>query len=117
MPVSEKQKQYARAWDKENMRTLSCRVRTDCADIFKDYCAAHDTTPGNLLKKYVFQCIEEYGKELEKAERENAITAEIAAKEKESVNLIAEGKYAEAENTIAELKSLKKARNALKTEK
>lgn len=27
MPVSEKQKGYARKWDKDNMRTIATRVR------------------------------------------------------------------------------------------
>lgn len=64
MPVSEKQKQYARAWDKENMRTLSCRVRTIDAEAFKEYCAAHDTNPAAVLKKCVFDCLEKYDGEL-----------------------------------------------------
>lgn len=71
MAISEKQKQLARAWDRENMRTLSCRVRTDEAEIFKQYCAAHNTTAGNLIKKYVVNCIIEYGEELRKAEQES----------------------------------------------
>lgn len=70
MPVSERQKQCTRAWDKENMRTLSCRMRTNEAELFKEYCASHDTTPGNVLKKYVFECIRQYGTELEQAESE-----------------------------------------------
>ncbi len=35
MPVSEKQKQYARKWDKDNMRTLGTRVRTVDAENYK----------------------------------------------------------------------------------
>ncbi len=35
MPVSEKQKQYARKWDKDNMRTIATRVRTEDAEDFK----------------------------------------------------------------------------------
>lgn len=38
MPVSEKQKGYSRKWDKDNMRTLATRVRTDVAEDFKKYC-------------------------------------------------------------------------------
>ncbi len=71
MPLTEHSKQRMRAWDRENMRTLSCRVRTDEAEIFKQYCAAHDTTAGELLKKYVGKCIYEYGEELRKAEQES----------------------------------------------
>ncbi|MCM1327962.1 MAG: hypothetical protein NC253_00840 [Ruminococcus sp.] len=74
MPLSEKAKQSIRAWDRENMRTLSCRVRTYEAEVFKEYCAAHDTTAGELLKKYVGKCIYEYGEELRKAEQEGEKT-------------------------------------------
>lgn len=57
-------------WDRENMRTLSCRVRTEQAEVFKQYCTVHGTTAGELLKKYVGKCIYEYGEELRKAEQE-----------------------------------------------
>lgn len=70
MSVSEKQKLFAQKWDKDNMRTLSCRVRTEQAEVFKQYCTAHGTTAGELLKKYVGKCIYEYGEELRKAEQE-----------------------------------------------
>ncbi|MBD5444279.1 MAG: hypothetical protein HDR29_01880 [Lachnospiraceae bacterium] len=71
MPVSEKQKLWAKQWDKENMRSLTCRVRAKDAEIFKQYCKAHGTTAGELLKKYVGKCIYEYGEELRKAEQES----------------------------------------------
>lgn len=70
MQSSERARQSRLAWDRENMRTLSCRVRTDEAEIFKQYCTAHETTAGELLKKYVGKCIYEYGEELRKAEQE-----------------------------------------------
>lgn len=56
-------------WDRENMRSLSCRVRTHEAEIFKQYCASRKTTPGKLLKQYVTNCIIEYGEELRKFEQ------------------------------------------------
>lgn len=65
MPVSEKQKQYARAWDRENMRTISCRLRTDDAEYFKEYCKAHKTNPAAVLKKHIFECLDKYSEELE----------------------------------------------------
>lgn len=69
MPVSEKQKQYARKWDKENMRSVSCRMRTDEAEDFKKWCALNKTTPGAALKNYVWKCLEEYYQYLEKQEK------------------------------------------------
>ncbi|MBQ5316570.1 MAG: hypothetical protein J6I96_03345 [Oscillospiraceae bacterium] len=49
-------------WDRANMRSLSCRVRTEQSDLFKQYCAEHGTTPGRLLKDYVLDILEEYEK-------------------------------------------------------
>ena len=49
-------------WDKENMKAFSCRVRSYEAMVFKEYCAAHGTTPYNVLKKCVLRCIDEYNK-------------------------------------------------------
>ena len=53
MAVSEKQKKWAREWDKDNMRTLSCRLRTYEADNFKAVCAMNNTTPAAVLKAAV----------------------------------------------------------------
>ncbi|MBQ5311996.1 MAG: hypothetical protein ILP19_08165 [Oscillospiraceae bacterium] len=50
-------------WDRENMRSLTCRLRTDQADIFKQYCAENNTTPGRILKEYVLGIIGEYKKD------------------------------------------------------
>lgn len=49
-------------WDKENMKAFSCRVRSYEALVFKEYCAAKDTTPYKVLKNCILQCIEEYNK-------------------------------------------------------
>ena len=65
MSVSEKQKQFARMWDKENMRTVSCRMRTEEAEDFRKYCESKNSTPGAELKKYVFDCIEHYYKKMQ----------------------------------------------------
>lgn len=69
--VSEKQKQYARKWDKENMRTLCCRVRTEESEDFKEWCSINNTTPGAYLKKIVTEQLDEYYKYLEKQEQKN----------------------------------------------
>ena len=68
--VSEKQKQYARKWDKENMRTLCCRVRTNEAEYFKKWCEMHNTTPCAYLKQVVYDCTEDYFVQLEKQKQE-----------------------------------------------
>ena len=58
--VSEKQKQYSRKWDRDNMRSVSCRLRTEEAELFKAYCTAHNTTPGAVLKNFVKGKLEEF---------------------------------------------------------
>ena len=63
MAVSEKQKKYAQEWDKKNMKSFHCRVRKNDGEIFAEYCAAHNTTPGGLLKEYVLECVKKYDEE------------------------------------------------------
>ena len=46
-------------WDRENMRSLTCRMRREEADIFKDWCAKRNTTPGRVLKEFVLEVISE----------------------------------------------------------
>ena len=62
--VSEAQKKSSRRWDRIHMRSLSCRLRTEDADLFRQHCTENNTTPGTLLKQYVNSIIEEYKKTL-----------------------------------------------------
>ncbi|MBQ5310509.1 MAG: hypothetical protein ILP19_00490 [Oscillospiraceae bacterium] len=73
--VSEAQKRSSRRWDKEHMRSLSCRLRTEDAALFKEYCIANNTTPGTLLKEYVNSILKEYRAEREKKAEKRAKTA------------------------------------------
>lgn len=57
MPISEAKKLSNRKWDKENMHTISCRVRTEDMILFKEYCDEHRTTPAAELKKYILSVI------------------------------------------------------------
>lgn len=58
--ISEAKKNANKKWDRENMSTISCRVRSDDAERFKTWCSINHTTPGALLKKYVNKCLDEY---------------------------------------------------------
>lgn len=69
--ITQAHKERNKRWDRENMRSISCRVRTHEAEIFKQYCNSKKTTPGKLLKQYVINCIIEYGEELRKIEQES----------------------------------------------
>ena len=45
-------------WDRENMRTVSCRLRKEDAERFKQYAQYLGTTPHALLAEYVRKCLE-----------------------------------------------------------
>lgn len=65
MAVSEKQKKFAREWDRANILTVSCRLRKNDAEAFKAYCASKNTNPAAMLKEFIMGKLEEYYKELE----------------------------------------------------
>lgn len=71
MPVSEKQKGYSRKWDKDNMRTLATRVRTDVAEDFKKYCEEKGTSCTSEVKRLIEAALEEWYKELEEREKQD----------------------------------------------
>ena len=66
MPVSEKQKGYARKWDKDNMRTLGTRVRTQDAEDFKAWCAMRGVSTTSEIKRFVMSELEKYKAVMEK---------------------------------------------------
>ena len=66
MPVSEKQKGYARKWDKDNMRTLGTRVRTQDAEDFKAWCAMRGVSTTSENKRLVMSELEKYNAVMEK---------------------------------------------------
>ena len=66
MPVSEKQKGYARKWDKDNMRTLRTRVRTQDAEDFKAWCAMRGVSTTSEIKRFVMSELEKYNAVMEK---------------------------------------------------
>ena len=45
MPISESKNRANRAWDRDNMRTVSCRVRTEDAIEFSEYCKENKISP------------------------------------------------------------------------
>lgn len=56
--ITESHKLANRKWDKDNMRSVSCRLRTEDADRFKEWCRQHKTTPAAYLKMKVFECLD-----------------------------------------------------------
>lgn len=57
--VSESKKRANRKWDAENMTRISCKVRKDVAEQFKQYAAEHNTTVNALVLSYVRNCLKE----------------------------------------------------------
>lgn len=45
-------------WERENMSTLSCRIRKEEAEKFRQYALYMGTTVHGLLTEYVRKCIE-----------------------------------------------------------
>ncbi len=70
--ITESHKKANLKWDRENMKTFSCRLRTDDADLFKEYCKSHNTTPGAVIKKYVTELIDQYCEEQNKIHNDNS---------------------------------------------
>ena len=71
MPVSEKQKGYDRKWDKDNMRTLGTRVRTQDAEDFKAWCAMRGVSTTSEIKRFVMSELEKYNAVMEKQHNDN----------------------------------------------
>lgn len=68
--ITESHKAGNRKWDKENMRSVSCRLRINDAIDFKRYCEKKGSNPAAVLKEFVFQCIKKMYEEEEKQENE-----------------------------------------------
>lgn len=71
-------------WDRENMRSLTCRLRREQADVFKAYCAENNTTPGRLLKEYVLGIIDVYTESTDGGTAEKAAEAPKPEPKKET---------------------------------
>lgn len=44
-------------WDKENMATVTCKLRKEDADAFREFAKQNDKTVNTLLRDFVFGCI------------------------------------------------------------
>ena len=70
MPVSEKQKGYARKWDKENMHTISTRVRMEEFKDYKAWCEMRGVTVTSEIKRFVMGELDKYYAELDRLHEE-----------------------------------------------
>ena len=51
------------------MRSVSCRLRKEDAELFKQYCAENHTTPGAYLKNHIHDILDKYCAEKEKQDK------------------------------------------------
>lgn len=58
--VSEKKKLTNRKWDKDNMKTISCRLRMEDAELFKEYCDLNGTTPAHFVKEHIMETLDNF---------------------------------------------------------
>lgn len=57
MPVSEKKKASNAKWNKNNMTTIGCTLKTEEAVLFKLFCKDQGKTPHTVLKEFILECI------------------------------------------------------------
>lgn len=55
----ESHKKCNRKWDSSNISTISCRVRSDKAEAFKEACARRGTTPNAVFRAAIEKVLEE----------------------------------------------------------
>ena len=70
--ITEKRKQTVRKWDRENMKTVCCRMRRYEAELFNEYWKSHNTTPAAVIKKYVTELIDKYCEKQDKIHNDNS---------------------------------------------
>ena len=76
MAVSDAHRRGNAKWDKENMRVVSCKIRSEEHAAFKAYAEARGKTISSLLLEYVRSCIAE-DMEQKKNIEQNCIPANI----------------------------------------
>lgn len=63
MAVSKAKRAANDKWDKGNMYVLSCKVRKDKAEQFKQMCKANGTTVNAVFTAAMDEFMKQYGKE------------------------------------------------------
>lgn len=57
MASQEARRRASAKWDRENMRSLSCKIRQEYAEEFITYCELHGMSPNTAIRNYVLECI------------------------------------------------------------
>ena len=72
----------SKEWDKENMRTVSCRLRKDEAEAFKRLCASKGTTVHAARARYIRLAIHDLPIDRPEEEGQNLVNQNIALRQK-----------------------------------
>lgn len=57
MSVSRAKRASNNKWDKENMKLVTCKIRKEDAEAFKQYAEDNNTNPNALLRNYIYSCL------------------------------------------------------------
>lgn len=71
MSYTARKRETNRAWDAENMGTISCRVRREVADQMRQFAQMEGTNPAALLRAFVLDYV---------AARGGDISAQVSAR-------------------------------------
>ena len=72
----------SKKWDKENMRTVSCRLRKDEAEAFKRLCASKGVTVHSALARYIRLAIHDLPIDRPEEEGQKLVNQNIALRQK-----------------------------------
>lgn len=92
-------------WDKENMRTVSCRLRKDDAVAFKRLCASKGTTVHAALSRYIHMALQNIPIDAS-AEEQSLVDQNIALRQKLAVVTRQRDDYAQIAKQNEELVDL-----------
>lgn len=53
MAVTEAQKRTRNKWDAKNMSVISCKLKRDVAEKFKNVAKSNSTTPNELIRSWI----------------------------------------------------------------
>lgn len=57
--TTEAQKRASAKYHRDNIASISCRVKREQAEKFKEYCESINKTPNAVLKEYILSCIKD----------------------------------------------------------
>lgn len=99
-----------REWDKENMRTVSCRLRTEEYERFRNLCRSKGTTVHSALSRYIHTELSGIPVDRPKEQGQDLIDQNIALQQK---LVIVEDQLATARRQRDDWESIEKRREEI----